>query len=52
MMLLRAQQHHCGLGDEACMVDGVTDLGQGRWRCLRASTMAGNDGAEAPAMTQ
>jgi hypothetical protein len=32
--------------DGACVVDGVTISGQGRWRRLSVSTMVGNDGAE------
>jgi hypothetical protein len=46
-VLLRAQEQRLGLGDEACVVDGTTGLGQGRWRHLRASTVVGNDDAEA-----
>jgi hypothetical protein len=43
---------HCGLGDEACIVDGTTGLDQGRWRCVRTSTVVGNDSAEASGRTR
>jgi hypothetical protein len=31
MTLLWAREWHHGLGDGACVVDGVTDLGRERW---------------------
>jgi hypothetical protein len=34
-MLLRAQERCRGLGDGACKVDGITDLGQGRWQHIK-----------------
>jgi hypothetical protein len=46
--LLQARERRHGLGHEACMVDGVTGSGRGRWWHIRASTVVGNDGAEAP----
>jgi hypothetical protein len=46
-MLLRAQEWHRGHGDEACVVDGITDSGRGRWQCVRVSTVVRSDGAEA-----
>jgi hypothetical protein len=51
-MLLWARERHHGLGDEAYVVDGVTGLGLGRWMRVRASTMVGNDGAEALGWTR
>jgi hypothetical protein len=42
----------CGFGDEASVIDGATDSGRGRWRRVRASTVVGNDGAEAPGRTR
>jgi hypothetical protein len=50
--LLRAQKWRRVLGDEACVVDGVTGSGQGRWRGVRASTVVRNDGADAPGRTR
>jgi hypothetical protein len=44
--LLRAQERCRRLGDEACVLDSITGSGRGRWRCVRALTMVGNDGAE------
>jgi hypothetical protein len=35
MMLLWDQERHHGLGNDACVVDGVTDLGRGRWRRVK-----------------
>jgi hypothetical protein len=29
--LLQARERCCGCGDNACMVDGITDSGWGRW---------------------
>jgi hypothetical protein len=46
-MLLRAQEWHRGHGDEACVVDGITDSGRGRWQCVRVSIVVRSDGAEA-----
>jgi hypothetical protein len=46
--LSQAQKRCSRLGDGACVVDGITDLGWTRWRCVRAWTMVGNDGMEAP----
>jgi hypothetical protein len=51
-MLLWARERHHGLGDEAYVVDGVTGLGLGRWMRVRASTVVGNDGAEALGWTR
>jgi hypothetical protein len=51
-MLMQAQKWRGGLGDEACVVDGTTGSGPGRWRCVRALTVVGNDGAEASRRTQ
>jgi hypothetical protein len=51
-MLLQAQEWHHGLGDRACVVDGATGSGRGRWWRVRALTMVGNDGAEAPGRTK
>jgi hypothetical protein len=52
MTLLQAQEWRCGLGDEVCIVDGATDSSRGRWWCIRASTVVGNDGVEAPGRTR
>jgi hypothetical protein len=30
-MLLRAQEWHHGLGDDVCVVDGITGSGRGSW---------------------
>jgi hypothetical protein len=49
--LLHAQERCHSFGDEAYVVNGATGLGQGRWRCIRASTVVGNDRAEAPGRT-
>jgi hypothetical protein len=51
-MLLWAQERSHMLGDVAYVVDGVTDSGWGRWRCVRASIVVGNDGVEAPGRTR
>jgi hypothetical protein len=51
-MSLQAREWCHRLGDEACVVDGSTDSGHRRWQCIRASTMVGYDGAEAPGRTQ
>jgi hypothetical protein len=50
--LLQARERRRGLGDEAYIVDGATGPGQGRWQRVRASTVVGNDGAEAPGRTR
>jgi hypothetical protein len=50
--LLQASERRCGLGDEAYVVNDVTGLGRGRWRHVRASTVVGNNGAEAPGRTR
>jgi hypothetical protein len=49
--LLRAHEQRRVLGDKACVVNGVTGSGRGRWQCVRASTVVGNDDAEAPGRT-
>jgi hypothetical protein len=41
--LLRVQEWRCRLGDKACMVDGVTSSGWGRWGHVMASTVVGNE---------
>jgi hypothetical protein len=46
--LLHARERRRGLGDGACMVDDIIGSGQGRWQCVRGSTVVGNDGVEAP----
>jgi hypothetical protein len=51
-MLLRARERRHGLGDKAKVVDDITGSGQGRWQRVRASTVARNDGTEAPGRTQ
>jgi hypothetical protein len=40
-MLLRAQERRCGLSDGACVVDGVTDSGLGRWRRVKGLDRGG-----------
>jgi hypothetical protein len=52
MTLLWAQERRRGFGDEASVIDGATDSGRGRWRRVRALTVVGNDGAEAPGRTR
>jgi hypothetical protein len=51
-MLLQAQEQRCGLGDDAYVVDGVTGSGRRTWWRVRATTLVGNIGAEAPRRTQ
>jgi hypothetical protein len=51
-MLLQAREQRRGLGDEACIIDGATGLGRGKWQRVRASTVVGDDGAEAPGRTR
>jgi hypothetical protein len=41
--LLWIRELHHGLKDENCVVDGATDSGRGRWQCIRASTVVGNN---------
>jgi hypothetical protein len=50
--LLWAQEQRRGLGDEACVVNNGISSGRGRWQRIRASTVVGNDGTEAPGRTQ
>jgi hypothetical protein len=50
--LLLAREQRRGLEDRACVVNGATGSGQGRWRCVRASIVVENDCAEAPGRTR
>jgi hypothetical protein len=34
-MLLRDRESHRRLGDDACMVDGITSSGRGRWQSIK-----------------
>jgi hypothetical protein len=52
MTLLQAWYWRHRRGDGACMVDGVTDSGRGRSWHVWASTVVGNDSAEASERTQ
>jgi hypothetical protein len=55
--LLQAREWHHGHGDDACMINGVTDSGRGRgtrpWSRTTAQRLRGglDDGTEAPGRT-
>jgi hypothetical protein len=52
MTLLHTQEWCRRLGDDGCVVDGITGSGLGRWRHIRASPMVRNNDAESPGRTR